>query len=47
MLHAAKRIPMIKFRKGGPYLESTGAGHPAQAAAGGAGAAQTVRLRMP
>lgn len=41
MLNAAKRIPLIKFRKGGPHLESSGAGHPAQAAAAGAGAAQT------
>ncbi|XP_001651005.2 uncharacterized protein LOC5566608 [Aedes aegypti] len=41
MLNAAKRIPLIKFRKGGPYLESSGAGHPAPSAAAGTGATQT------
>lgn len=43
MLNAAKRIPLIKFRKGGPYLESSSAGHPASAAAAaGTGGTQTV-----
>nr|XP_029713861.1 uncharacterized protein LOC115258006 [Aedes albopictus] len=42
MLNAAKRIPLIKFRKGGPYLESSSGGHPASAAAAaGTGGTQT------
>ncbi|XP_062555236.1 uncharacterized protein LOC134220252 [Armigeres subalbatus] len=41
MLNSAKRIPLIKFRKGGPYLESGSAGHPTGAAGTASGAAQT------
>lgn len=41
MLNSAKRIPLIKFRKGGPHLESSGAGHPAQAVAAGSSATQS------
>uniref|UniRef100_A0A1Q3FFW9 Uncharacterized protein n=1 Tax=Culex tarsalis TaxID=7177 RepID=A0A1Q3FFW9_CULTA len=38
MLSSAKRIPMIRFRKGGPHLDAAG-GQPGAAAAGQAGQA--------
>ncbi|XP_055531014.1 alpha-ketoglutarate dehydrogenase component 4 [Wyeomyia smithii] len=41
MLHTARRIPMIKFRKGGPYLDSTAPGHQSAAAAGAPGSTST------
>uniref|UniRef100_A0A1Q3FHW0 Uncharacterized protein n=1 Tax=Culex tarsalis TaxID=7177 RepID=A0A1Q3FHW0_CULTA len=41
MLSSAKRIPMIRFRKGGPHLDAAG-GQPGPAAAGQAGQARSV-----
>uniref|UniRef100_A0A1Q3FH20 Uncharacterized protein n=1 Tax=Culex tarsalis TaxID=7177 RepID=A0A1Q3FH20_CULTA len=41
MLSSAKRIPMIRFRKGGPHLDAAG-GQPGAAAAGQAGQARSV-----
>ncbi|XP_058463182.1 uncharacterized protein LOC131437692 [Malaya genurostris] len=41
MLSSARRIPMIKFRKGGPYLDSGNTGHQTAAAAGAPITAQT------
>ncbi|XP_055625897.1 uncharacterized protein LOC129768343 [Toxorhynchites rutilus septentrionalis] len=41
ILSSAKRIPMIKFRKGGPYPDSASAGQHASAASTGAGGTQT------
>lgn len=41
-MNAAKRIPMIKFRKGGPHLESSAGGHPAASAATGAAQTRSV-----
>uniref|UniRef100_T1E3F6 28s ribosomal protein s36 mitochondrial n=1 Tax=Psorophora albipes TaxID=869069 RepID=T1E3F6_9DIPT len=40
MLSAAKRIPLIKFRKGGPFLESASSGQHAAASAGASGGSQ-------
>ncbi|XP_053688065.1 uncharacterized protein LOC128737453 [Sabethes cyaneus] len=41
MLNTARRIPMIKFRKGGPYLDNTSPGHQSAGAAGTSGSVAT------
>ncbi|XP_058837929.1 uncharacterized protein LOC131693802 [Topomyia yanbarensis] len=41
ILNTARRIPMIKFRKGGPYLDSGSSGQQSAAATGATMGAQT------